>query len=384
MSRISALVAAGALGTALAVAAPATAAPGHRHHARHSSAPHHHARVHHRRAHSAAVKRHLRNADRALEAVVAGRGSDDALAGAVHRLVSQEASAQRIANHMARRASQARPRKRASHAAIRVARSRNHAVHQLTTVLGQAPDGVQPVIAGALSSTVTDRQQVLAKLGQLAEQLPEPARSVAQKFLAKFASQTPGELSDIGDLLGGGSLTQAAIEPVSQALQSAVAAVKAALAQVTPLIGDLPAPVGKMVQGAVAQVPAVLDDVSNLVNDILKGVGGMVDGATHGSLDVSSGVMGIMGSVERTVGDILHQLPIIGGMFGGHGSSQSGASQTGSSGSGSSQGGPSQGGSSGASSSSGGGLLGGLFGDIPFVGNLLNGLFGGLLGGLAG
>jgi hypothetical protein len=205
----------------------------------------------------------------------------------------------------------------------------------LETLTALVDDGpAQASIAGGIQPTIAGKAQIIEFLTNMLDKVPASVRPVLAEIIASLGAGDATEVVNLDNALDTGGLPGTISGIVSQCLAMATQAIESAM---------------QMVQGFLPMLPT---DVQGPLGNILTQVTGIVGSIVPAVLDMVTGL----------IDQVLGSVPIIGG-----GTSTGGGSSTGIGGL---FGGLLGGGS-------GGGIVGGILSPVM---NLVNSVFGGLLG----
>ena len=242
--------------------------------------------------------------DRVERLAVQGRAGD-ALAE-LRRGRRAVRAANRAAMRLARAADDATEARRAASALRTTATLEDQNIASYAELLDQVSGHLEEVIAVAMQRSLEARQQAIALMTQLMEQLPEAARAPLAQFIAMLSSGDEGVADDIiGELTGGGitSLVSGILEQTLGMVTQTLESVTGMLEGVTAL---LPGPAAQIVGPLMNMITGTVSGILDMVLGSWSGLGG------EGSPPPASGG----GSGFSLPGlDLVQQL--LGGLFGG-------------------------------------------------------------------
>lgn len=196
--------------------------------------------------------------------------------------------------------------------------------------------GAQKSLANALPGTVAAHEAIISALQRLAAKLPTEHRAAVEQVIAALVAEWPVQIQALADAATAEDVPSAINGLIDSALGSATRILQEAIAALQSVVGTLPEPAQANIGQAISQVQPVLNNVLGIVADLSK--------------TITTQVSSILDMVTGLVGDLV---PSILGTFG-FGDKQDAPADAPTSG------------------------LSKLFDRIPVVGGLLDGLLGGL------
>jgi hypothetical protein len=286
----------------------------------------------------ATVKANVATAQTAVKrlkrAVRLGQGTVAKRQLKIARSDTQKASkvARRLANHATTGASASS----AAQALTIAGTQYDSLLDALTALVDDGP--AQSLIAAGIQPTIAGKQQVIAQLTALLDQVPASVQPMLASIITALGAGDATEVTNLDGALDAGGLPATIMGIVQTCLDMATQAITSALDIVKSILPMLPA----AAQGPIsAIVTPVLDQITSIVSTLIPS---------------------ILTTVTGLIDTVLGSLPVIGGGSG-----------------------------AGAASGAGGlfgGLLGGLLGggssNVGGIGNMISNLLGGLGGGTGG
>jgi hypothetical protein len=217
---------------------------------------------------SSSVDAKLAKASDALDAaVVAAEENFDKAA-----FLASAADNQRFTKNAERSAKKERKKAKRAKLLAAVADQHDQNLNEYAALIEWVPADLQFPVVDMLGISVEMREVLIDKLMQLAEKLPEPARTQILDAIAMF--QSDGDLESLleafasEDVIGGvKALIQEQINTISEHMD-------AVLSQLEQLTGMLPPQAAQAVNSAIAMIQAHLTEVSGLIGELLDGLGG--------------------------------------------------------------------------------------------------------------
>ncbi len=212
------------------------------------------------------------------------------------------------------------------------------AIQQFSDLLPQASADFQAFLANAIPGSIAGREELLASLTDLVQELTGQAQAMAAKALAALQSQSPEQVSALAETAAT-DLPSSIADIINKAMAAASSALSTGLSELGDVIPNLPASVQPLLTSALGMVQSTIEGILPMVQQITSSVGDIVE-------QVLSMVTGILG--------------------GHHGNGDSGDY-------------PGAGSGTGSTGAAGGGLLGnllsGITGMLPKFGGMLGGFF---------
>lgn len=292
----------------------------------------------------ASVGQHLQKAQVAARRVtrLSRRGQDAAARKALKTARHEAVAAARSARALARSAStDPAAASTAIWSMTAAAGTYGNLLQQFASLIPQAgSSGLQQSLATALPGTIAGRDQLIAQLSAMVDELTGDAQTLAAQALAALQASAPEQVQQLATVAGLTDLPAQILTIVQQALGTASSALKTGLSTLNAVLPQLPDAAQAGITTALSTITSMMQQILPMMQQIL----GMVMPAASSPMEQGTGI------IQSLLGNLL------GGFLGG--------------------------GSTGTGTSSGG-LFGGLLGSLPtglptgFLGGL-TGLFGGL------
>jgi hypothetical protein len=208
----------------------------------------------------------------ARDALHAARSS--ALAGNASSTASYAHAALRHSNRAERAAKDLTNRSKRAEALTKVAAFDDQSFGTFIALLDQVPASVQDEVAQALAQSGVSEGQVIDLLTQLANNLPEPARTDVLEAITKFESD--GDVQALIDVLTSGDVVSSVQSYLQEQLGSILDQVNGILAHLDAMADQLPPDAAAQVHQAIAMIESQLGSLQSLFNS-LPGLGSLCD-----------------------------------------------------------------------------------------------------------
>lgn len=214
--------------------------------------------------------------------------------GNVNHAAQAQNQFERIAKRAKRMSHRVEGRKPKARAMRIVARTNDVALDRYADVLDEVPAHVQGVIAGVIGDSADARQRALNVLTNLAERLPEPARSAVLDAVARFA--TNGEVDALVAALSSDVVANGVKATILDQLERISGHLDSVLDRLDQISAQLPPRAQEAIAGAIGTVRGHLEGLPDMIGGILAGlpIGGLDGG-------FADGLCGLLGNLPIPV-----------------------------------------------------------------------------------
>jgi hypothetical protein len=226
----------------------------------------------HRHASPASVAAHVRSADLALHRVRT----------LVARRQPSAAAAQLARNRRETRAalSEARRLRRGSHSKVAVASvfrlvatQENDNAESFARLVDEVSGRLQVEVAQSIGNDVDARENALALLASLVDQLPAGARDQVARAIAALSSDGHDVVASLTQALESVHVPGSVKDVLETVLAQAASAVNAGLDRLRALAGDLPAEAQTYVNAALDELTRLVPDITGMLAGLFSAIG---------------------------------------------------------------------------------------------------------------
>lgn len=251
---------------------------------------------------SGSVRAQVRAADHSLDRVVTlvGRNRDKAAAKQLRQYRRQLRRAAGTTRRLSSSTSSVSGAKQYGSAVRMVGSVSTECVDDLAPIVDDAAGAPQVAIANAISACIVTREQVIAALTALLDQVPEAAKPYLAKVIAILSDDGQGEVQAITTALENPTLPPDVASILSHALELATTAIDDAMSRLQGILDLVPAEVRPMLEGVLTLVTDQLSMVIGMVKDLFATLFGGVPTSGTGTgllgglpgLDLLQGIFG--------------------------------------------------------------------------------------------